>query len=154
MKLNQFTDLGIRALIYLAQPSSEVTITIEKMANELQVSRNHLVKVIHFMGKKGWLITSRGKGGGVKLTNSLNQYYIGDVIRTLEEYNSPSPHLINCHSPECILQEFCGLPNLLSKALFQFYSLLNQYTLQDVAYNQSGLMLLKQNLAIDVVTID
>ena len=52
MKLNQFTDIGIRALIYLAQSSTEPLFTIEKMAKDLQVSRNHLVKVIHFMAKQ------------------------------------------------------------------------------------------------------
>lgn len=100
MKLNQFTDIGIRALIYLAQSSTEPPFTIEKMAKDLQVSRNHLVKVIHFMAKQQWLTTSRGKGGGVKLTHPLAHYSIGHLIKTLQTHNAVSAHLVNCDAPE------------------------------------------------------
>ncbi|WP_373684642.1 hypothetical protein [Ramlibacter montanisoli] len=35
------------------------------MATAFDVSENHLVKVVHFLGKQGWLANVRGKGGGL-----------------------------------------------------------------------------------------
>ena len=48
MQLNRFTDLGIRVLMYLSSTDAP-SVTIARLAQELQVSKNHLVKVVHFM---------------------------------------------------------------------------------------------------------
>ena len=153
MKLNQFTDIGIRALIYLAQSSTEPLFTIEKMAKDLQVSRNHLVKVIHFMAKQQWLTTSRGKGGGVKLTHPLAHYSIGHLIKTLQTHNAVSAHLVNCDAPECVLRASCSLPYLLDQALSQFYQFLNQYTLQDILRRPMASPTISAHQLIDILAI-
>ena len=67
MQLNKFTDYALRILMYISRPR-ESAYTIAEIAADLQVSQNHLVKVVHFMGKQNWLITTRGKGGGLRGT--------------------------------------------------------------------------------------
>ncbi|MFZ7277568.1 RrF2 family transcriptional regulator [Avibacterium endocarditidis] len=69
MQINKFTDYGFRVLIYLAR-QQECTHTIASLAKQLHLSQNHLVKIVHFMAKQQWLITSRGKGGGIRLAES------------------------------------------------------------------------------------
>ena len=59
MQLNKFTDYALRILMYIAQPK-EMPYTIAELANELQVSENHAMKIVHFMAKQDWLITTTG----------------------------------------------------------------------------------------------
>ena len=51
MQLNRFTDLGIRVLMYLGSIEGP-SVTIARLAEDLQVSKNHLVKVVHFMAQQ------------------------------------------------------------------------------------------------------
>jgi Rrf2 family nitric oxide-sensitive transcriptional repressor len=74
MQLNRFTDLGLRVLMYLTHRDREQPVTISEIAERFEVSRNHLVKVVHFMGVQGWLNNSRGKGGGLALAQPPEHY--------------------------------------------------------------------------------
>ncbi|AZI13611.1 MULTISPECIES: RrF2 family transcriptional regulator [Avibacterium] len=132
MQINKFTDYGFRVLIYLAR-QQECTHTIASLAKQLHLSQNHLVKIVHFMAKQQWLITSRGKGGGIRLAESTLDLPLGEMLRTFQG-NEP---LVNCVSPKCGLQPQCQLKHLLDNALEQFYQNLNQYPLRKVISNHS-----------------
>ena len=131
MQLNRFTDLGIRVLMYLGSIEGP-SVTIARLAEDLQVSKNHLVKVLHFMAQQQWLLTSRGKSGGIALAKRPEDYAIGNVVRVLEQNSVNGERLINCQQPPCVLLPACGLPFILQQALEQFYQFLNQYNLADV----------------------
>ena len=131
MQLNRFTDLGIRVLMYLGSIEGP-SVTIARLAEDLQVSKNHLVKVVHFLAQQQWLLTSRGKSGGIALAKRPEDYAIGDVVRVLEQNSVNGERLINCQQPPCVLLPACGLPFILQQALEQFYQFLNQYNLADV----------------------
>lgn len=131
VQLNKFTDLGIRVLLLLSSKPEE-TLTISQLAQTLQVSKNHLMKVVHFLSKQSWLITIRGKGGGVKLALPLERYPLGKTIKALEMATSKEEQLINCHEPPCVLFPSCTLGRILEDALQQFYQDLDRYTLADI----------------------
>ena len=131
MQLNRLTDLGIRVLMYLGSIEGP-SVTIARLAEDLQVSKNHLVKVVHFMAQQQWLLTSRGKSGGIALAKRPEDYAIGNVVRVLEQNSVNGERLINCQQPPCVLLPACGLPFILQQALEQFYQFLNQYNLADV----------------------
>lgn len=132
MQLNRFTDLGLRVLIYLTQPARATPFTISEMASELQVSQNHLVKVVHFMGKQGWVTTTRGKGGGISLARPPQDYRLGQAIKTLEHNTQSQNQLVDCHSLPCTLISICQLKPALDQALQVFFDYLDQYTLADM----------------------
>ena len=127
MQLNKFTDYALRILMYISRPR-ESAYTIAEIATDLQVSQNHLVKVVHFMGKQNWLITTRGKGGGIRLHPDAVHLKVGEAVRTLQGENQ----IVECNNPPCVLRSQCGLKGILDQALEQFYQYLNQYTLGEV----------------------
>ncbi|ELO6155909.1 Rrf2 family transcriptional regulator [Escherichia coli] len=127
MQLNKFTDYVLRILMYISRPR-ESAYTIAEIATDLQVSQNHLVKVVHFMGKQNWLITTRGKGGGIRLHPDAVHLKVGEAVRTLQGENQ----IVECNNPPCVLRSQCGLKGILDQALEQFYQYLNQYTLGEV----------------------
>lgn len=86
MQLNKFTDYALRLLMYVARPS-DAPYTIAEIAKDLHVSQNHLVKVVHFMGKQEWIITIRGKGGGIRLNPDALNSNLGSIVRILQGDN-------------------------------------------------------------------
>lgn len=129
MQLTHFTDLGLRVLMYLSHQDRGTPVTISEIAERFDASRHHLVKVVHFMAQQGWLVTTRGKGGGLALAGPLAQYRLGQLVRTLEH---TSPDLIDCADPPCGLRGRCLLKGLLDEALDAFYAALDAHTLADV----------------------
>lgn len=127
MQLTHFTDLGLRVLMYLSHQQGETPVTITEIAGKFEISRNHLVKVVHFLGQQGWIRTTRGKGGGLALAQPTSAYRLGSIIHTLEGGTT----LIDCATPPCALRGSCQLKAILDTALTDFYRQLDRYTLSD-----------------------
>ncbi len=127
MQLNKFTDYGLRILMTVAH-DREMPYTIAELAKQLHVSENHLVKIVHFMAKQNWLITTRGKGGGIRFNPQVMQAHLGDVVRILQG----EVDIVECHNPPCVLRVQCGLKGILNQAVNTFYLQLNQYKIADV----------------------
>lgn len=127
MQLNKFTDYALRILMYIARPS-DVPYTIADIAQDLHVSQNHLVKIVHFMGKQQWIVTTRGKGGGIRLNPAARQLRLGEIVRILQGNHQ----IVECNTPPCVLRSHCGLKGILDQALEFFYQSLDQYTLDEV----------------------
>ena len=127
MQLNKFTDYALRILLYIAQPR-DMPYTIAEIAEDLHVPKNHLVKIVHFMGQHNWIITTRGKGGGIRLNPQALNSQLGEIVRILQGDHQ----IVECNTPPCVLRSKCGLKGILDQALEQFNISLNQYTLNDV----------------------
>ncbi|CAB3711980.1 Rrf2 family transcriptional regulator [Achromobacter aegrifaciens] len=144
MQLTRFTDFGLRVLMYLTQcRDRSAAVTIPEIADRFSVSRNHLVKVVHFMAQQGWVSTSRGKGGGLRLSQSADRYRLGDLIQQLEQQGP----LIDCREPPCALDGACRLSGVLAQTLQAFYEALNGYTLADLVRDPTAAAIIKLHRA-------
>ena len=137
MKLTSFTDYSLRVLIYLAaQPGERATIA--QIATAFDVSENHLVKVVHFLGKQGWLANVRGKGGGLELGEAPEKIVVGRVVRETEG----KAVLAECFGDtggDCQIAPNCRLRGVLGEAVTAFYAVLDRYTLADLVNNRQQL---------------
>ncbi|HEY0825963.1 MAG TPA: Rrf2 family transcriptional regulator [Ramlibacter sp.] len=137
MKLTAFTDYSLRVLIYLAaQPGQRATIA--QIATAFDVSENHLVKVVHFLGKLGWLTNVRGKGGGLELGGPPEQIVVGQVVRATEG-NAVVAECFGDSGGDCQIAPNCRLRGVLGEAVAAFYAVLDRYTLEDLVNNRQQL---------------
>ncbi|WP_251864046.1 Rrf2 family transcriptional regulator [Achromobacter sp. Marseille-Q4962] len=129
MQLTRFTDFGLRVLMYLTQCRDRpAPVTIPEISERFGVSRNHLVKVVHFMARRGWVRTARGKGGGLALARPAGEYRLGEIVRELEGQGP----LVDCRQPPCALDGSCLLAGALARSLQAFYAALDAHTLADL----------------------
>ncbi|MEG0500941.1 MAG: Rrf2 family transcriptional regulator, partial [Cellulosilyticaceae bacterium] len=84
MQLSKFTDYAFRALIYLAEHQDKLS-TVEELASQLEVSEHHLKKVIHKLGTTDYVISLKGRGGGLKLGLPPEAINLGEVLKVTED---------------------------------------------------------------------
>ncbi len=132
MRLTAFTDYSLRVLIYLAaQPGRRATIA--EIASAYGVSENTLVKVVHNLGRQGWLRNLRGKGGGLELALPPERIGLGQVVRQTE-----GQAVVECMEDgggDCCLAPGCRLRGILAEALAAFLAVLDAYTVADLVRN-------------------
>lgn len=137
MRLTVFTDYSLRVLIYLAiRPDRRSTIA--EIATAFDVSESHLMKVVHFLGKHGFLANVRGKGGGLMLARPPEAINVGAVVR-LTEADSLAAECFDRENNTCVITPACQLRKVLSEAIDAFYAVLARYTLTDLVSQRRSL---------------
>ncbi|WP_335922385.1 Rrf2 family transcriptional regulator [Shewanella algae] len=150
MQLTRYTDFGIRTLMYLAiQPERETLFRIAEITEVFDLSPNHVSKIVHHLGKLGYLQTIRGKSGGFCLGMAPEKINVGELVRALE--NSLAP--IDCSKPYCRLTPACQLKGVLAQAVNAYLAVLDRYTLADIVSNQQELRALLPDLEISVLQL-
>lgn len=105
--------------------------TIDDIASAYGISKNHLMKVAQRLAGEGFIISQRGRGGGLKLAREPEQINVGDVVRTMEEVNQ----FVDCSpgsAKQCVVTPVCGLTHVLADAVEAFLGHLDKFTLADI----------------------
>ena len=143
MRLTLYTDYALRTLLYLAVHTDR-RVSIREVAQTYGISENHLVKIIHHLGRGGFVHTQRGRGGGLTLGRPPEEICVGDVVRHTEEDMA----LVGCMSCSgdgpvpCLLSGGCHLRGVLGSALDAFMGVLDKPTPADLLqpYERQTLM--------------
>jgi Rrf2 family nitric oxide-sensitive transcriptional repressor len=90
------------------------------------------MKVVHNLGRTGYLDTLRGKGGGLRLAVPPADINLGRVVRETEGALT----LVPCFDPDnpemCTIAPVCVLKGVLHDALRAFLEILDRYSLADL----------------------
>ncbi|WP_297791069.1 Rrf2 family transcriptional regulator [uncultured Marinobacter sp.] len=140
MHITRYTDYSMRVLIYLAVQGDRLA-TIQEIADSYDISKNHLMKVVHQLNKKGYIETIRGKKGGIRLHLAPEEINVGVLVRETEQ----DMNIVECFSSGnvCRITPVCGLKSMFAEALNAFLETLDKYTLADVVQSQHRPQLLR-----------
>lgn len=130
MRLTSFTDYAVRVLMYVAKKDGELA-SIREVSKVYDISSNHLMKVVHLLGKGNYLDTVRGKNGGFRLGKKPQDINIGELIRYTEDDLS----IVECLGKKegrCALIEECNFSNVMADALTAFLGVADKCTLADL----------------------
>ena len=133
MRVTTFTDYSLRMLIHVAT-APQGRATIAQVAEAFDISQHHLVKVAQFLGREGFLVNTRGRGGGLSLSAGPAEINVGRVVRATE-----SAEIAECFNRErdaCAISGICRLAGVLAEAMEAFYRVLDGYTLEDLVTNR------------------
>lgn len=141
MQLTRYSDYSLRALIYLGL-NADRRCTIREIADAYGISDNHLMKVIHRLGREGYIATTRGRNGGLELAMPASEINLGTVFRATEG----TLDLVECFSSgeknACPISGPCALTHILETALDAFLDVLDRHTLEDLLRPADALKLI------------
>jgi len=129
MRLTAMTDYSMRLLMYLGSHPDRLC-TIAEVARAHGISEPHLMKITHRLAQAGWVETTRGKNGGMRLAREPDNISLGAVVRDMENDLS----VVEClgGATHCILAGQCGLTGIMQEALNKFLEHLDGHTLADI----------------------
>ena len=113
MHLTLYTDFTLRVFIQVELKDGELA-TIDEISRSFDISRNHVMKVVNHLSRKGYLDRVRGRNGGIRLKRAPRDINIGQVVRDTEDRLD----VIGCLSRAgfCRIQRACVLRGILGEA--------------------------------------
>jgi len=138
MKLTAYSNFSLRILMIAAMRAPGLT-TVQEVAASFGISRAHLVKCVHRLGRWGYLDNQRGNRGGFRLARPADEISVGEVVRRTEE----GFDLVPCFDPaftDCPMLADCRLKVALMRARDAFLDVLDRTTLSDVTANAGDLL--------------
>ena len=150
MRLTQYTDFGLRLLIYLAVTPGHAA-SLGAISEAYGISKAHLKKIAQAMAANGLLATQRGRSGGIKLIKEPTQIVIGSVVRQLE----PDLYFVECMRPdnECMITPACRLRSISHEARAAVLAVFDRYTLADIVAHPRQQAALGRLLSIAVSSV-
>lgn len=140
MRLTRFTDNALRCLMVLGLEPDRC-ITVNAIAARMNMSYEHLVKIVQRLAELGYVETVRGRHGGVRLLLPAESIRLGELVRQTEENLA----LVECFDPElntCPIVPACRLAGVLDEALSAFLAVLDRRTLADALVPREPLVAL------------
>ncbi|AMO60305.1 BadM/Rrf2 family transcriptional regulator [Mycolicibacterium phlei] len=139
MQLTRFTDLGLRAMMLLADgEAADRRVTTRSIAAGAHASENHVAKAVARLAELGMVHTQRGRVGGLTLTEAGRTASLGWLVRALEG----DREVIDCDGAHpCPLISACRLRRALAEAKEAFYRELDRYTIADMSRAPNLLMI-------------
>lgn len=129
MQLTTFSDYALRILIYLAVMPDDTT-TAQEVAERYGISFHHIAKAAQWLAREGYIDSTRGRGGGIKLALPPQEISLGEILRKSEEATA----LVECmrsSGGQCKIIRGCGLIGILNDAEETFFQSLDDKTLLD-----------------------
>lgn len=130
MYLSKFSDYSFRILIYLGNHPDEL-FTVDELSTILGLSTHHIKKIIYKLAKNGYIASSKGRNGGIKLGMNPKDINLGQLLEITED----NLNIVECLSLEnnsCSITKACKLKPIIGEALNSFMLKLSQYTLKDI----------------------
>lgn len=130
MYLSKFSDYSFRILIYLGNHPDKL-FTVDELSTILGLSTHHIKKIIYKLAKNGYIASSKGRNGGIKLGMNPNEINLGNLLEITED----NLNIVECFSLDsntCNITKACKLKPIIREALDSFLVKFNDYTLEDI----------------------
>lgn len=136
MRVTTHSDYALRVLIFAALQKGKPC-RIEDIAERYRISKSHLTKVVWNLSSEGFLITSRGRAGGLRLSRPPEEINLGAVMRATEDNGA----LVECFDAKglCAITPACKARRVFREALEAFHAVFDRYTLADLMTKERDL---------------
>ena len=136
MRLTRQSNYAVRTLVYCAVNQPGLS-RVADIARAYGISELFLFKLIKPLVENGLLETVRGRHGGIRLGKPAEDITLLETIRLTEENFA----LAECFEDgnDCPLVGECDLNGALREALGAFFTVLQSYTIADLASKRRSL---------------
>ncbi|WP_237197621.1 RrF2 family transcriptional regulator [Rothia nasimurium] len=133
MRLTAFSDVSLRVLMLLSGLDGE-QISTQKIAEGVGTPYNHVAKSVAFLANMGLVESTRGRTGGVRLSEAGARATVGQVLRA-SEGDIP---MVECEggANECPMRHACSLKKILANAREEFFKMLDPVVISELPNEQ------------------
>ena len=128
MNITKAADYAIRFLVQLVRQGGEGS--CREIAEEIKVPFNHLAKLVNTLSRNGYLLTRKGKGGGIKLARDPKKIDLAEVVELIEGPITISDCIL--HRSSCSFSASCRVRPCWVKIKQQIRQYLSQQKLADL----------------------
>jgi Rrf2 family nitric oxide-sensitive transcriptional repressor len=127
MRLTKSTSHAIRILIECARADGRL-VKVAELSERLHITQQNVFKIVNLLVRSGFIVSMRGRHGGVKLSRPAAVIRIGDVVRATEVTRVEIEGATGAARDR-------GVNRVLDDALEAFVEVLDQYTIADMLKN-------------------
>lgn len=138
MKLTNYSNYALRSL-QLAALHAPKLVRVDDVVKVHKLARPHIVKIIHELGRAGYVETVRGRNGGFRLAKPASEIVVGEVLR-ITEGPFDVTECFNEETNTCPLIGICKLSNGIKRATAAFLAVLDDMTIADISANRNELL--------------
>lgn len=132
MRLNKSTGDGIRILIACARAEGALVKVVDLSAT-LDITMQNVFKIVHILSRSGLTAAVRGRHGGIRLSRSASEIFIGDIVRAMEQTESvPDVDKQDEDAPSA-----ADVTRVLDDALEAFIAVLDRHSLADMVARET-----------------
>lgn len=127
MKLTLKTDYSFRVLIFLLREEKS---TIKEIADFYNISKNHLSVAVNKLSELGYVLSTRGPGGGIEINPKALEKTVYELVSRIEDFD-----LVECFNSKtnsCTLSPQCRLKSMFNKANMAFLNELKNHKIKDL----------------------
>ena len=119
LKISEAASIALHSMIILASKQEEL-VSVKEISSQLEVSANHLSKVLQRLVKEGLVVSIKGSKGGFKLSKNPEEITFLEIYEAIDGKFRPSACLLNKDSCEhtCIMG---GLTSSINKQVEEFF---------------------------------
>ena len=130
MRLTKQTSYALRILLHCAlRPGDQVKAA--DIAKAYNITEFNVLKIIPLLVHAGFVKTTRGRRGGLRLARPAAEIRIGDVVRHTEETHIQADCFGQLQDI-CPIQPAAPINRIFGTALDAFIEVLDQHTLQEL----------------------
>ncbi len=129
--LSMTTRYALRALLYLARQAGEGPVLGREIAARVHIPANYLSKILWTLRNAGLLETTRGQGGGYRLSRPAEDIRLIEIVRLFEGPRPGSGCLLG-GDHECSDRDPCSAHAVWKKAKDAFTEFLNSTSIAEI----------------------
>lgn len=140
VNISRHSDLALRTLMLLAVGDrGGERMTAGAIANSVNASPSHVAKIVSRLVDLEVIASRRGRGGGLRITDTGRHHSVGALLRTLE---GPG-EAVECEGDQpCPLAGNCLLRRAFAEARESFFATLDPLTVNEIVHSPTRQVLL------------
>jgi Rrf2 family protein len=131
--ISQTAEYALRAVVWLAS-HPEGPQSTPRIAQSARVPSGYLPKVIQMLARAGLVVSSPGRGGGIRLTRTPEEISVLDVVDAVD----PIPRILECPlGLKSHGRTLCPLHRRLDEAAMQVREALAQSSIAELVSEET-----------------
>ncbi len=120
-------EYGLQAVLYLAAKEPDDVIRVDVIAEELNIPKEFVSKILQSLREHGIIESKKGKMGGFNLAKSPNKIKLIDVVEAIDGLDVFNSCVLGF--PNCSPDKPCPVHNKWGKLRTEAYNMLSDETL-------------------------